>query len=486
MFNPRINEFEFELRRDFLRKLTAAGLTTLGLGAPQLLAGIDGEKIQHPRATADSCIVLWMGGGMAAPDTFDPKRYVPFEVGVPVAEVESTFPTIDSVVDNIKLTAGLEHVAQVMDRATLIRSHVLPDLGSILHSRHQYHWHTGYVPPQTVACPHIGAWMAKVLGPLNPVMPAFINIGQRLEGVGEQEELKAFTTAGFFGSEFGPLNLPFPEDAARSVRPPAGMDAGRFANRQKLFKKLVDQSPQREYLSDFQYESHLRSIENAYRLLSAPEREAFDISTEPADSFAKYDTGRFGRGCLLARRLVENGARFVEVTTEYVPFLNWDTHADGHTTLQRMKQEIDQPIAQLILDLESRGLLDRTLVILASEFSRDMIMEGKPGSNANDQTSEPVENLQTMKHYGQHRHFTGASCVVMWGGGVQGGQLYGASALQRPFVAVDKPLSVTDLHATIFSAMGIHPQTAFDVEQRPFYATEDGKGQPAHEIFRKV
>jgi hypothetical protein len=481
VFDPTVPEFE--QRRQFLRQLTAASVATLGLGAPRLLSAADGQAIQHPVATADSCILLWMGGGMAAPDTFDPKRYVPFRVGTPVAEIESTFPAIDSVVDNIKLTAGLEHVAQVMDRATLIRSHVLPDLGSILHSRHQYHWHTGYVPPQTVACPHIGAWMAKVLGPLNPVMPAFINIGQRLEGVGEQEELKAFTTAGFFGSEYGPLNLPFPEDAARSVRPPAGMEAGRFADRQKLFRRLVDQSPQRDYLSDYQYQSQMRSIENAYRLLSAPERAAFDISLEPAESFAKYDTGRFGRGCLLARRLVENGARFVEVTTEYVPFLHWDTHADGHTTLQRMKQEIDQPIAQLILDLESRGLLNRTLVILASEFSRDMIMEGKPGSNANDQTTEPVEALQTMKHYGQHRHFTGASCVVMWGGGVRGGQLYGASADQRPFVAIDKPLSVTDLHATIFTAMGISPQTAFDVEQRPFYATEDGKGQAAREIF---
>src|SRR6478609_7032426 len=121
-----------------------------------------------------------------------------------------------AAVDNIKICQGLENIAKVMDRATLIRSAVQPDLGNILHSRHQYHWHTGYVPPQTVAAPHIGAWMAKVLGPRNPVMPAFINIGQRLEGVGEQEELKAFTTAGFFGSEFGPMNLPYPEEAAQS------------------------------------------------------------------------------------------------------------------------------------------------------------------------------------------------------------------------------------------------------------------------------
>lgn len=470
-------------RRDFLRQLAAAGTATLLAGEPHLLTAAEGRQIDQPRPTADACIVLWMAGGMAAPDTFDPKRYVPFEVGVPVAKVESTFPAIDTAVDNIKITAGLESIARVMDRATLIRSHVLPDLGSILHSRHQYHWHTGYVPPQTVACPHLGAWMARVLGPLNPVMPPFINIGQRLEGVGEQEELKAFTTAGFFGSEFGPMNLPFPEEAAQSVRPPKGMDPGRFADRHKLFRKLVDQSPNREYVGDFQRESQLRSMENAYRLLSAKEREAFDISLEPKESYEKYDTGRFGRGCLLARRLVENGARFVEVTTEYVPFLNWDTHASGHTTLQRMKQEIDRPVAQLILDLESRGLLNRTLVILASEFSRDMIMEGKPGSNANDQATEKVDALQELKHYGQHRHFTGASCVVMWGGGVKRGVLYGASAGDRPFVAVENPLTVTDLHATVFTAMGISPKTAFEVEKRPFYATEDGRGRAVTEVF---
>jgi hypothetical protein len=470
-------------RRDFMRKMAAAGAATLAAAEPQWLRASTAEAIEQPRPTADSCILLWMGGGMAAPDTFDPKRYVPFEVGLPVGQVESTFPTIDTAADHIKITAGLENIAQVMDRATLIRSHVLPDLGSILHSRHQYHWHTGYVPPQTVACPHIGAWMARVLGPLNPVMPAFVNIGQRLEGVGEQEELKAFTTAGFFGSEFGPMNLPFPEEAAQSVRPPKGMQATRFENRHRLFKKLVDQSPQRDYVGDFQRESQIRAMENAYRLLSAKEREAFDISLEPKESYEKYDTGRFGRGCLLARRLVENGARFVEVTTEYVPFLNWDTHASGYETLVRMKQEIDRPIAQLILDLESRGLLDRTLVILASEFSRDMIMEGKPGSTANDQATNKVDTLQEMKHYGQHRHFTGASCVVMWGGGVKRGYLHGASAVERPFVAVKDPLSVTDLHATVFTAMGISPKTVFEVEKRPFYATEDGKGNAVTELF---
>jgi hypothetical protein len=325
--------------------------------------------------------------------------------------------------------------------------------------------------------------MARVLGPNNPVIPPFINIGQRLEGVGEQEELKAFTTAGFFGSEFGPMNLPFPEQAAESVRPPKGMDAGRFQNRDRLYRKLIDKSPQREFLSDHQQQSLLRSMDNAYRLLSSKDRAAFDISLEPKESYEKYDTGRFGRGCLLARRLVESGARFVEVTTEYVPFLNWDTHANGHTTLAKMKQEIDRPIAQLILDLETRGLLDRTLVILASEFSRDMLIEGKPGSNASDQATEKVDVMQELKHYGQHRHFTGSSSVVMWGGGMKRGFLYGKSAPERPFMAMENPIDVTNLHATILTAMGISPKTVFEIEKRPFYVTPDGTGVAVTELF---
>ena len=472
------------VRRNFLKSLTAGAFASWMAGEPRLQGSNEnGEKVIHPPAKADSIILLWMGGGMAAPDTFDPKKYVPFKPGVPVAEVESTFPAIDTAVDNIKITAGMEKIARVMDRGTLIRSHVLPDLGSILHSRHQYHWHTGYVPPQTVACPHIGSWIARVLGPKNPVIPAFINIGQRLDGVGEQEELKAFTTAGFFGGEFGPMNLPFPEEAAQSVKPPKGMQPSRFENRNAFYRRLVDQSPNREWLSDFQQESMMRSMDNAYRLLSAKERAAFDISLEPRESFEKYDTGRFGRGCLLARRLVEAGARFLEVTTEYVPFLNWDTHANGHTTLKEMKKQIDGPVAQLILDLEAKGLLDRTLVVLASEFSRDMIMEGKPGSKATDQATENVNLLKELKHYGQHRHFTGGSCVMMWGGGVRKGHLFGATASQRPFMAIKDPLTVTDLHATIFTAMGISPKTVFEVEKRPFYATEDGKGVPAMGIF---
>lgn len=471
------------VRRDFLKRLSAASIAALGTAAPRSLSASESIKVIHPSATADACILLWMGGGMAAPDTFDPKHYEPFRVGLPVADMLSTFPAIDTSVSGLQICKGLENTASVMDRATLIRSAVQADLGSILHSRHQYHWHTGYVPPQTVACPHIGSWMAKVLGPRNPVMPAFVNIGQRLEGVGESEELKAFTTAGFFGSEFGPMNLPFPADAAQSVRPPGGMTSERFVNRDKLLRRLVDQNPNRKWMSDYQQESMLRSLDNAYRLLSSKDREAFDISLEPEESRKAYDVSHFGRGCLLARRLVESGARFVEVTTEYVPFLHWDTHANGHETVARMHSEIDQPIAQLILDLEQRGLLDRTLVIIASEFSRDAMIEGVPGSNANDQATEKVDEMKEMKHYGLHRHFTGGSSVVMFGGGMKRGFVYGKTADQRPLIAVENPVTISDLHATIMTAMGISPATGFDIEGRPFYVTQDAKGKAVSELF---
>lgn len=229
----------------------------------------------------------------------------------------------------------------------------------------------------------------------------------------------------------------------------------------------------------------LRSIENAHRLLTSKERDAFDLAKEPKESYDRYNTGRFGLGCLLARRLAEGGARFVEVTTEYVPFLHWDTHENGHTTYERMKKEIDRPVAQLILDLEARGLLDRTLVVLASEFSRDMMIEGVPGSTAKDQSRAKADKLGEMKHYGLHRHFTGSGSVLLFGGGMKKGFLYGETAPERPLVTVKNPVSIRDLHATIFTAMGVSPKTGFDVEKRPFYATDDGKGVAVKDLFAK-
>src|SRR3954470_16574999 len=265
-------------RRDFLKTTSAATLTALAAGAPRSLMA--SEPLEKIKPTADRVIVLWMAGGMAHTETFDPKRYTAFTSGMNPNDVLSTFPSIPTSVDGVKFSAGLENIAQVMDRATLIRTMQAADLGFILHSRHQFNWHTGYVPPQTVAAPHLGAWIARTLGPLDPAMPAFINIGQRFD-LGEGEELKAFTTAGFLGAEHGPFNVAFPEQAADAVRPPAGMSPGRFADRDKAYRKLVEASPIMREGSSYQKESLLRAMDNAHRLLSSPAAKAFDLALEP-------------------------------------------------------------------------------------------------------------------------------------------------------------------------------------------------------------
>ena len=482
-------------RRNFLATASAATLSALAAGFPRVARA----QAPAPAATADAVIVLWMAGGMAHTETFDPKRYTPYAPGLRPDQVLSTFPAIDTAVDHIKFSQGLERIGSVIDRGTVIRSYTAGDLGFILHSRHQYQWHTGYAPPQTVAAPHLGAIVSRTLGPRDPAMPAFINIGQRLD-LGEGEELKAFTTSGFLGTEYGPFGVPFPDEAADVVRPPGGMSPGRFESRDRFFRRLLETSPIGWEGSGYQRESLLRAYDNAHRLLSSPAAKAFDLSLEPLDHIRKYVpgyepgqkfraeqdrfgaayerqmVGRFGLGCLLARRLVESGARFVEVTTEYIPFLNWDTHENGHERLVGMKQQIDAPVAQLVLDLEERGLLNRTLIVLASEFSRDLLVEGKPDRKVKDQVDVP-DLITEPTHYGMHRHFTDAGSVLLFGGGIRRGHVHGVTADERPCRTLRDRVVIEDLHATILHTLGIAPTLAYEIEKRPFYVTRDGKGQ---------
>ena len=147
-----------------------------------------------------------------------------------------------------------------------------------------------------------------------------------------------------------------------------------------------------------------------------------------------------------------------------------------------MKKMIDSPIAQLVLDLEARGLLDRTLIVLASEFSRDMLTEGKPDTPVKGGVVQP-DIIEDLKFYGMHRHFTAASSVLAFGGGFKRGFLYGKTADERPCVAVEKPITITDLHATIYESMGIGADHGVRVEQRPFYVTTDGHGKAHRELF---
>ena len=261
------------------------------------------------------------------------------------------------------------------------------------------------------------------------------------------------------------------------------MSPSRFENREKFYKKLIASSPVHRYGSDYIKESLLRSVDNAYRLLSSPAAKAFDLSLEPKESYDRYDTGRFGLGCLLARRLTEAGARFIEVTTEYIPFEYWDTHDNGHTRTIELKRTIDAPVAQLVRDLEARGLLDRTLIVVTSEFSRDMLIEGKPDNKVKGQVQVP-DVMTELKHYGMHRHFTDAGSVLLFGGGVKRGFLYGKTADERPCKTIENPVVIEDLHATIYHTLGISPRLAYEIEKRPFYVTHDGQGKPILDLLQ--
>ncbi len=462
-------------RRDFLKKASAATLAAMAASVPQFGCGSRGSS------TADAVILLWMAGGMAHTETFDPKAYTPFEKGLASERVLSTFPSIPTAVDGVFFSEGLGEIGSVMDRGTLIRSYRAADLGHILHSRHQYHWHTCYEPPQSVSVPHIGAWIAHELGPANPVIPPFISIGQRFT-VGEAEELKAFHTAGFLGSEYGPFLIPDPRSGLDAVRPPEGMTSERFTRRNALYRALVEQSPVGRHGSDYQRASLMRAMERSYELLKSPDSEAFDLSLEPDESYAAYDTGRFGLGCLLARRLVERGARFISVTSEYEPFMGWDTHENGHTRARNMKAMIDRPVARLIRDLDERGHLDRTMVILASEFSRDMLVEGRPEAKVQDQVDVP-DVMEDLSHYGMHRHFTDGASVLMFGGGIKRGFVYGRTADERPCRTVENSVYIDQLHQTIYHALGIPPDTHYVIEGRPVYTTPDGHGEPVQALL---
>lgn len=462
-----------QTRRDFLKKTSAAAIATMGMGAP--LAGLLSSCESKIPTTADSVILLFMAGGMAHTETFDPKKYTPFRKGMEAKEVLSTFPSIPTKLDGIFFSEGLENIASVMDKGTLIRSYQAADLGHILHTRHQYHFHTCYEPPQSVVVPHLGSWIAKEKGPLNPVIPPFINIGQRFT-VGEGEELKAFHSAGFLGSEYGPFLIPDPSAGLEAVRPPVGMDYKRFEGRNQLYNNLIAASPMGEFGSDYQKESLKRSMEQAYMLLNSPEAKAFDLSQEPKENYDKYNTGRFGLGCLLAKRLVDQGARYITVTTEYEPFFGWDTHDNGHTRLTDMKKLIDGPIAQLIKDLDQSGKLDRTMVIIASEFSRDMLMEGRPDLKVQDQVEVP-DIIEDMKNYGMHRHFTDGCSVLMFGGGIKRGHVFGKTADERPCKTIENPIKIDSIHQTIYHALGIPPDKNYEIEKRPFYTTPDGHGK---------
>jgi hypothetical protein len=465
-------------RRDFLKTLSAGTAAALAAGAPRTWAGTGGTgepaasaaPAANPEPLADQMILLWMGGAMSQTESFDPKRMTAYEKGIETKKLLCTFPTIDTAVDNIKFCQGVEHLAGAMDKGTLIRSYVARDYGvsaeNLQHIPYQVKFHTGYAPPQTVSPPFLGAWISHVRGPLNPDLPAYVELCRPEDTGNVFLSLPSFSASGFLGAEHGPLVVPDAMRAQEVIR--SRIKAGRFEDRYTKWKKLVDASPAAELASSHQREAMLKSMDGAYRLMQSPKSQALDLSLESKETLAQYDTGPFGRGCLLARRMIEAGTRFVEVHVDFENAKGWDTHNDGHNGQAKMKHTIDRPVATLLRELEERGLLKRTLVVLATEFGRAAIGRG----------STKVERIEKTDHYGLHGHFAGASSLLMFGGGVKRGFVYGKTSDEFPCETVENPVRIEDLHATIYRIMGVNPKYNVEVEKRPFYVTKDGVGKP--------
>jgi hypothetical protein len=246
-----------------------------------------------------------------------------------------------------------------------------------------------------------------------------------------------------------------------------------------------------------------KTIDDARAMMDSPVKRAFDyVNEEKPEVVAAYEPAiyqndlldqsyyfgrRFGHGLLLARRLVESGARFVQVEYQYGPFKGFDMHENGRDRMVEMKKQIDRPIGQLIRDLDERGMLDRTLVVIATEFGRTIASQPAAGVEPEGSSeSHNGENLiiENEAMFGFHGHFSSCNCMAFFGGGFKRGYVHGRTAERHPMLAVESPVHHMDAHATIYTALGISPETSYINELRPVYVTKDGKGRAVEALLQ--
>jgi hypothetical protein len=229
-------------------------------------------------------------------------------------------------------------------------------------------------------------------------------------------------------------------------------------------------------------------MEEARAMMDSPVKKAFDFLTdEKPETLKAYDVGhRFGHGCLLARRLVEMGARFVEVEYQYAAFRGFDMHENGKPRMEQMKAQVDRPIGTLIKELKERGLLERTLVVVATEFGRTIANQPAAGAEPDgfaEKATGAELAIENERMYGFHGHFSSCNSMLFFGGGMKKGFAYGKTSDAHPMLPVENPVSLTDVHATIYKAMGIPADHNYVTEGRPFYVTKDGKGKAIEGMF---
>jgi hypothetical protein len=389
-------------RRDFLRAVGAgAALATLGWTDRVSLAA------ETLRRGGKRCVLLWMEGGPSQFETFDPK---------PGRSTGGDVGTIGTAVSGVKIAANLPEMAKQLGEVALIRSMTSRE-GS--HPRAQYLMHHGYLPMGATQYPTLGANVTERLraeGVAAPAgsLPGFLRIGGRGSSAGG---------GGLLGVEYNPLLV---EDASRPPRNSTPMTAEkRFRRRVELLGRLESDFGAIEG-SDL-VDEHRKLVTAASDMILSPQMEAFDIAREPASVRAAYGEGKFANGCLLARRLLEAGATFVEVTQN-----GWDTHFDNESQVAELAGQIDRPAAQLLRDLKERGMLDSTLVVWMGEFGRTPRINARGGRD----------------------HYPKAFSAWLAGCGVRGGQVIGSTDDDGREV-VERPVTPKDLHQTIYAALGI-------------------------------
>jgi hypothetical protein len=413
------------------------------------------------------------------------------------SELLGTCEPIPTSADGVFLGKGLDNIATVMNRGTILRSLTNETKFGAIHLKAQYYMQTGYLFPTGVKTPSLGAAVARTLGRRNPQVPAYIYIGRDIDTSDEEKLfISEYLGPGFYGVNYAPFMIPDPAKGLATLNAVSGMKMDRLDRRQEYLRAMTGLA-EPELQQANKVKDYMKVMEDARAMMDSPVKRAFDFVKEEKPETVKayapevgaddlldksyYYGNRFGQGLLLARRLVEAGARYIQVEYQYGPFKGFDMHESGRTRMIEMKRQVDRPIAQLIRDLDQRRLLDRTLVMISTEFGRTIASEpaaGKePDGFAERNTGDNLV-IENEKMYGFHGHFSTGNCLAFFGGGFKQGFVYGKTADRHPMLPVENPVRLEDVHATVYKALGIPADTNYVTEGRPFYVTKDGKGVP--------
>jgi len=408
-------------RRDFLR--IGAG-ATFGAAMAGRLAPLWGQE--SPAKKAKACIVLWMAGGPSHIDTFDPK---------PGQATGGPFKPVETSVKGVSIGQHLPKVAAQAKHLALVRSVTSKEAD---HDRGTYLLHTGYAPQETVVHPAIGCVASKEFPAA--ALPGFVSIGE------------TYNDAGYLGVEHVPLVVANPDDPAAGLVVPEHLRKRRWDARKKLLDAMDTSFAERSDKAAVDEDVKVRA--RAEALLGSKATEAFDLSKEEEAVRAAYGDSPFGRGCVLARRLVERGVRFVEVVLD-----GWDTHEGNFDAVQALCGTLDPAYARLVEELAERRLLDETIVLWMGEFGRTPDINGANGRD----------------------HHAACFSVVAAGGGFARGRVVGESDKEGREPA-KQPVTVPNLLATVYAQLGFDPsKTYLSKEGRPIKLID--KGAPVRELL---